>query len=74
MNVRKNIRKVFNNYDVEISLHSSADIILECDDDIVQVLSNLIELIEDNTEENAKTNRMLEHLSAVRREIVYYKK
>ena len=55
-------RNIFLNYDVDITLNNDIDITLHTDNDIEEILHNILELFEDNTENNLIDDIIMKHL------------
>lgn len=55
-------RDIFTNYNVDITIHKDTEIRISTDNDIEEVLHNIIELFEDNTENNQIDNIIQQHL------------
>ena len=55
-------KDIFTNYDINITIHKNTEIRISTDNDIEEVLHNIIELFEDNTENNQIDNIIQQHL------------
>lgn len=65
-------KDIFTNYDVDITIHNDTEIRLSTDNDIEEIIHNLIELFEDNTENNQIDNIIQQHLKDVLFYINFY--
>lgn len=65
-------RDIFTNYDVDITVHKETEIRLTTDEDIIEIIHNIIELFEDNTENNELDNQIQKHLRNALQCINYY--